>query len=142
LQVINGMHVQGDVAHAEAYLPVILAALRKEGIAVPPAAAATIDALGPAAPAPHPAAEHVELLEGLREVATVYAAADLLVSRHIVDVFSACEQHPVAAVRVLAGDALNSWRCLALTHLRFLAGFVSLINSFYSTQLAFAVFAS
>jgi hypothetical protein len=71
---INGMHVQGDVAHAEAYLPVILAALRKEGIAVPPAAAAMIDVLGSAAPAPHPAAEHVELLEGLRKVATVYAA--------------------------------------------------------------------
>jgi hypothetical protein len=71
-----------------------------------------------------------------------YAAADLLVSRHIVDLFSACEQQLVAAVRVLAGDALNSWRCLALTHLRFLAGFVSLINSFCSMQLAFTVFAS
>jgi hypothetical protein len=63
--------------------------------------------------------------------------SDLLVSRHIVHLFSACEQHPVAAVRVLAGDALNSWRCLALTHLRFLAGVVPLINSSYSMQLAF-----
>ena len=86
---LNLMNVQGDISHVEAYLPVILVALRTQGISVSAAAAATVDALGPAAPAPHPDADNVELLEALREVAKVYAAADVLVSRHVVELFAA-----------------------------------------------------
>ena len=100
----------------------ILAALRAQGIAVPAASAAAIDALGHAAPAPHPAADNVELLEALREVAKVYASAELLVSRHIVQLFTACEDHSQPAVRAIAGDALSGWRHLVLAHLTFLAG--------------------
>lgn len=112
------------MAHAEAYLPVILAALRKEGIVVPAAAVKAVDALGPASDAPHPAANTVELLEALREVAKVYAAADILASRQIVELVSACEKHSQPAVRAMASDAINSWRRLALAHVRFLAGSV------------------
>lgn len=113
---------QNDVAHVEAYLPVISAALAAEGIQLSEEARRALTGLEAAPPPPHPRAARLELLEALREVTTVYCAADVLAQRHVVEVVTACLQFPCPAVQQIAQHALRQWRRVALVHLRVLTG--------------------
>lgn len=118
--------MQNDVAHVEAYLPVISAALAAEGIQLSSAARSALAGLEAAPLPPHPRAARLELLEALREVTTVYCAADVLAARHVVEVVTACLQFPCPAVQQIAQHALRQWRRVALVHLRVFTGAATL----------------
>jgi hypothetical protein len=116
--------MQADLDDVQCYIPVVGHALRKVGISISQSALSRVTALEKDNPywVHKPEMEMLELLEALREISTTYTNTTALVESHVVELMHACRQFPCEAVRVMADEALEGWRRIALVRIRALIG--------------------